>query len=1410
MFDSAATLTLDVRTTEAIASLQALTQAAVNAKSSLAGIGKSSSGGNFGADIRQGMQSLLAEVKLMNQHMVDSAEHTAKRVSSVRESAERSDAAKIKAFRRSFVRELTRDYQEQLKQEAAFMKEWNSAVLAQAKQKEHAQTLMHKVAVAERLEVDRAAAMESRKISGYVGSIGHLGGYATATSTAPIKLAAAEASAATKLLSQRNAELASTSTATARAIEANAVKYGTLSGVTTKAANSQFHAGQGFRYAHDAARGLSGALGNLWMTYGNIPVITTFFAIATGIKSAVKESTEFEKSLVFIAAIAPEAEMSVKGMSDAILNVAKGSIFKPTEVVEGFRFLITAGFTAKESTEALAATLRLATVGEVGMAEAGQVMQQTLHAYNLEASMAGYVTDVITVAAAKSASTVSDMSQAMRQAITVAGIYKQSLESTSLALMLMANVGIKGTAAGTAYKNLMAELGNPPTKGAREQIKALGFDILKSAGDGKVAFKQLNEIIEELSEKTKGMSERMRLDVISKITNERSAKALSTMLSIPAETIRDMDRALKSAAGFATLAEEMNKLSLGNMWKQMVSAFDQAFIKNIDGATFSLKQLIQALTNLANSEGFQQFIQAVGGGLRFVTAMLTENGAAVGSLIAAYAGIKVLGGVVGLLTSHWTKLSSATLAARAAISGMVVAQSVVPIQRFANATGQASTAMLGAATSASNARSAYSVLAPAAATTGARLAGVAAAGLSVASGLAVAISAIWALKSAYDYFTSDGSKSDPFIFAVEQRTKALVEATKKNTAEMLELRKGTSPEIAALLSDFESSQRTLTEGLEVSHRKVSALSDQLAAKQAEIRERHKRGVGLGFLGMERNAIQSELAEAKSIYAAQQSAAKANYKALKDNNASAIALGVERNKKLAEAASKSQGLAGPGLPEEVRGLGKSWLPKYVQEFEAEVANYASSLQNIGRIESDALAILKAKHDAGLVEESTYLAKRNAVRKQADSSAASELKAFYNSQVDLATDAMKAYQDIEARMLKELAKPETSKNNRSEAVRSEGEAAMQRQVNIAAKAMTDIDKAHAELESRAQSRTQQGVLDALGGMKERYGDTDEQIRNAQEMVRVMSDQTSAMKALTTRERDKNLVAMEGDQARLQAFINEMKWSSDALIFNEAEIVVLEKKLAVLEDLQKQYEDQKKEQMALDSDWLHGVQKGLQKYLEVTVSASKLADEAVSGAFKSMEDSIVEFTKTGRLSFSGLIDSMIENLVRLGTQQLVLKPLAEMLMGSTTGGSGGLIGSLAGMFGGGTTSASMFASQQAGFSAADLAGWGGAFAKGGTPPGISAWRNQIVDKPTFFAKGGSVMGEAGPEAIMPLTRTSSGELGVKMSDDSKPKESSQPVNHFHINVNGVKDEGGLKRSAGQIAAAAAGMVRSAQRFS
>ena len=69
--------------------------------------------------------------------------------------------------------------------------------------------------------------------------------------------------------------------------------------------------------------------------------------------------------------------------------------------------------------------------------------------------------------------------------------------------------------------------------------------------------------------------------------------------------------------------------------------------------------------------------------------------------------------------------------------------------------------------------------------------------------------------------------------------------------------------------------------------------------------------------------------------------------------------------------------------------------------------------------------------------------------------------------------------------------------------------------------------------------------------------------------------------------------------------------------------------------------------------------------------------------------------------------------------------------------------------------------GYNAADWADtlWakGGAFERGR----VHAFaRGTIIDRPTIFpmATGAGLMGEDGPEGVLPLTRTSSGDLGVK----------------------------------------------------
>ncbi|HMQ42008.1 MAG TPA: phage tail tape measure protein [Paracoccus sp. (in: a-proteobacteria)] len=87
--------------------------------------------------------------------------------------------------------------------------------------------------------------------------------------------------------------------------------------------------------------------------------------------------------------------------------------------------------------------------------------------------------------------------------------------------------------------------------------------------------------------------------------------------------------------------------------------------------------------------------------------------------------------------------------------------------------------------------------------------------------------------------------------------------------------------------------------------------------------------------------------------------------------------------------------------------------------------------------------------------------------------------------------------------------------------------------------------------------------------------------------------------------------------------------------------------------------------------------------------------------------------------------------------------------------------------------------------------AFAKGG-----------VVSQPTRFPmRGGTgLMGEAGPEAIMPLTRGADGRLGVAAAGGGRPVS-------VNITVN-TPDVAGFARSQGQIAAQMGRMLARGQR--
>lgn len=161
---------------------------------------------------------------------------------------------------------------------------------------------------------------------------------------------------------------------------------------------------------------------------------------------------------------------------------------------------------------------------------------------------------------------------------------------------------------------------------------------------------------------------------------------------------------------------------------------------------------------------------------------------------------------------------------------------------------------------------------------------------------------------------------------------------------------------------------------------------------------------------------------------------------------------------------------------------------------------------------------------------------------------------------------------------------------------------------------------------------------------------------------------------------------------------------------------------------------EKQKVSRDWQDGAVRALEAYADASTNAAALAEQAFTNGFQSMEDALVDFVMTGKASFSDLADSIISDLARIVIQQQITGPLAS--------GAGDF---LSGLFSGGSA-----------------VGPKVGYAKGGIPgaPSLHAYANSIVSSPTVFpfARGVGLMGEAGPEAIIPLKRGPDGVLGVR----------------------------------------------------
>jgi tape measure domain-containing protein len=132
----------------------------------------------------------------------------------------------------------------------------------------------------------------------------------------------------------------------------------------------------------------------------------------------------------------------------------------------------------------------------------------------------------------------------------------------------------------------------------------------------------------------------------------------------------------------------------------------------------------------------------------------------------------------------------------------------------------------------------------------------------------------------------------------------------------------------------------------------------------------------------------------------------------------------------------------------------------------------------------------------------------------------------------------------------------------------------------------------------------------------------------------------------------------------------------------------------------------------------------------------------AFGGMEDAIMKATKTGKLQFKDMANAILDDLLRMAIRMTITANIARSIGMS--------------------------------------AGWMGAvpMAQGGVFDGGGQARNaqgNVFSSPTNFrfAGGSGLLGEKGSEAIMPLKRTTSGDLGVQVAGGSSAPTKVQIIN-------------------------------------
>lgn len=245
------------------------------------------------------------------------------------------------------------------------------------------------------------------------------------------------------------------------------------------------------KFSDTLGKGLT-TVGNQIAGVGKAMTAGLTVPIGTAAASAVKFGADFDKGMSNVAAVSGATTEEFGKMREAAISWGEKTVYTAKDASDALYYMGLAGWGANESIAGLGPVLNLAAAGDLELGRTSDIVTDAMTSMKLAAGELNkdgientiHFTNSLAAAMSNSNTDVDQMGEAFKYVAPLAGALGYDINDLSLALGLMANVGVKGTQAGTglrqALKNLIA-----PTDKAQDYMDKFGVSLYDDTGKAK-------------------------------------------------------------------------------------------------------------------------------------------------------------------------------------------------------------------------------------------------------------------------------------------------------------------------------------------------------------------------------------------------------------------------------------------------------------------------------------------------------------------------------------------------------------------------------------------------------------------------------------------------------------------------------------------------------------------------------------------------------------------------------------------------------------------------------------------------------------------------------------------------------------------------------------------------------------